>query len=508
MKKQRKILALFLSVLLVVGSMVGCSKESKETTSEKSGTGYKEEVIVAIVGNPTALDPHKTTSNKTRRIGVQIYEPLLNFDVDKKQVVPRLAKSWEMPSDHEYIFKLRDDVTFHNGAKMTAKDVKYSYERCLTMPAARPFVDAIKGMEIIDEYTIKITLKQPSPVFLGNICHGVTAIIQEGSGDKVPDEPNGTGPYKFVEWAVDDYVLLERFDGFWGGQKATKTIRIRIIPDNNARNLALEAKDIDLGIAISNADYSSIESNKDLIVAKEPTVLVEYLAMNVSKPPFNDVHVRKAVAYALNKDAIVKGIYQGDVISVKSMINPLVFGYDPDVKSYEYNVEKAREELAKSKYPNGFEFDCYTTKSRGRYTEAVQYDLSVIGIKMNVEFVQNVQSTISGGYEGAHITSIQYPTFDPDQIYRYMHSSTHGPGGNLTWFANQKMDKLLEKSRVEMEAEKRAAIIKEVQEILYQDVPAVPILSRLTISGYVKELGGFRPHPTTVDRIFDIYVKE
>jgi peptide/nickel transport system substrate-binding protein len=271
--------------------------------------------------------------------------------------------------------------------------------------------------------------------------------------------------------------------------------------------MALEAGDIDVSLMIYSVDYSSLKARDDIVCHKEPSVQVEYLALNVSKPPFNDIHVRKAMAYAINTDAIVEGIYEGDVAPAKSMIASPVIGYDDNVKTYEYNVEKAKEEMAKSKYPDGFEFKCYTTQSRARYVEALQYDLSVIGITMHVEYVQNVQSTIMGGYDGGHITGITFDTFDMDSAYRYLHSDYHGGGGNLIWYASPKMDELLERSRTEMDSAKRAQILSEVQDLLYQDVPVIPLFSRIATAGYVKGTKGFRPYPNEVDILVGTYVE-
>ncbi len=507
MRKQRKIIALLLVVMMLVVLMVGCSPKEEEEPAVSEGS-YAEEVIVTAAAAPPALDPNISTANASRRFTSHVYETLLKFDPATKSAKPWLAESWEESAPGEYIFHLREGVKFHKGETLTAADVKYTYERCMTLPAALPFVEIIDKIEVIDDLTVKITLKNPSPIFLGNLCHMVTAIIKEGSGEGLAENPNGTNAYIMTEHKADDYVMLERFDDYWGGVKPTKRIKMRIIPDNNARNLAVEAGDIHVGIQVTNADYSSLKNNPNVTILAVPSILVEYFSMNVSKPPFDDVHVRKAIAYAFNKEVVIDGIYEGDALNAKSFINVSAFGYDPDVKHYEYNVDKAKEELAKSKYPDGFEFDCYTTSSRGRYTEALQYDLSQIGITMNVEFVQNVAAAINTGYEGAHITSVQYPTYDADQVYRYLHSSTHGAGGNMSWYANPKMDELLEASRVEMDTAKREQIFKDIQELMYEEAINIPILTRIVKAAIVKGVGGFEPDAATIDYFGDVYLEQ
>jgi peptide/nickel transport system substrate-binding protein len=467
----------------------------------------KEEVVISVARNPDSLDPHWSTINGSRLITQQMYNSLVYFNTNTKQFEPMLAERWQYENDSTIVFYLRRDVLFHDGRPMTAKDVKYSLDRCATMPGARSFVTPIKSTEILDQYTIRLSLQKPTPAFLGNLSHAITSIIPDGSGDTAASKPIGTGPFKLMEWLTDSHVLLERHDAYFGGLKPSKRLRFRIIPDNTARNLALEAKDIDIGIQVNNADRSFLENNPAFVIYKTPSVLVEYFAMNVEKPPFNDIHVRRAVAHALNIGAVIDVILGGDVIYAKSLINSQVFAYNDQIRTYDYNLDKAKAELAKSKYPNGFEFKCYTTNARGRYAESLQYDLSRLNIKMQVEFVENVQMATRDGYTGAHITSINYPDLDPDVIYRYLHSTQKGPGGNLTWYSNPQMDALLDQGRSEMNVAKRAAIYTQIQNLIAEDVPLIPMYTNQVMTGTVRQVGGYENHPTTVMYFHDVYYK-
>lgn len=524
MKKVKRITLVLLFILIVSTLIVGCSQDktavedsvpendqkdpddSVEASDDLTDdVEYVEELIVTAAAAPPSLDPNFKPQNAIRRFTAHIYETLLKFDPETKEIVPWLAESWDQPEPTVYIFNIREGVKFHGGEDLTAADVKYTYERCMDIASAMEYVALIDSIEIIDDYTLKVVVTEQSPIFLGNLCHDITSIIPENQGDGIEENPNGTNAYMLVEHKVDDYVLLERFDNYWGGKKPSKFIRMRIIVDNNSRNLAVEAGDVDIGIQLTNADYSSIKQREDITILEAPTIVNEFFSMNVTEAPFDDVHVRKAVAYAFNKQIVIDGIYEGDVVNVKSFINPTAFGYDPDVDYYEYNLEKAKEEMAKSKYPDGAKFKCYTTSSRGRYTESLQYDLSLIGLDMEVEFVQNVSSAISSGYKGAHITSISYPSYDADAIYRYFHSDTIGDGGNLSWYSNPVMDELLEKSRVEMDSDKRFEIFQDIQQILYEEAINIPILSRTIKVALNEGVGGFKPSPDTIDIFSDAY---
>lgn len=505
MSLKKRMFLVFLSIFMIFSTVIGCSKEKAPETLVDEGQ-YAEELIVTVAAAPTTLDPNESAQNVPRRFICHMYETLLKFDMDSMTIKPWLAESWEQPGPKEYIFHLRENVKFHNGEILTAEDVKYTYERCLGMAGALPYVNLIDTIEVIDELTLKLILKEPSPIFLNNLTHEITSIIRKDEGDTIAEQPNGTSAYKMVEHRVDDYVLLERFDDYWGGVKPTKFIRMRIIPDNNARNLAVEAKDVHIGILVTNADYTFLQRDPNIDILDIPTNLVEYFCMNVTKPPFDDVHARRAVAYAFNKQEVVDGIYEGDALNAKSLINISVFGYDPNVDCYEYNVDKAKEELAKSKYPDGFDFKCYTTASRGKYTEALQYDLSLIGINMEVEFVQNVSAAISAGYEGACIASLSYPSYDPDPLYKLLHSGTHGASGNLAFYSNPIVDELLEKSQKELDVDKREQIFKEIQQIAYEDIAYLPILTKIVKTANVRGVGGFKPDPGTIDKFYDAYL--
>lgn len=515
MKKPLRRMALMMCMLLVAGLLFGCSgnqanvqTNEPESKNEPVGEkGVKEEVIIGVVQNPTNLDPHHNTANASRIITHCMYNSLTFMDTNTKELLPALAESWEMPSDNEYIFKLRKGVKFHDGRDMTAKDVKYSLERCASMPAANSYVSSIKNIDIIDDHTIKLTLDGPSSTLLLSLSHCVTSIIPEGSGDTAADKPIGTGPYKYVEWLTDNYVLLERFDDYFEGAKPTKYIRFRIIPDHAARNLALEAGDIDVSHNASGAaDYSNLMNRDDITLTSTRSVITEYFAMQVEKPPFDDIHARRAVAYALDR-AYVKTAFQVPYEESKSILTRDVFGYNDNVKTYEYNIDKAKEELAKSKYSNGFEFNCYTTRNRQRYVELLQYSLSEVGIKMNVEYVENVQSQCKPGYTGAHITSVSYPALDPDVIYSYLHSSKKGAGGNLTWYENARVDELLEKGRTEIDPEKRKAIYYEIQDIIAEDLPIIPLHNSTTAVACRSNVKNAEVHPTTVPYYYNVYAE-
>jgi peptide/nickel transport system substrate-binding protein len=502
--KNCKLLVTGLAIIMVMTMALPVFAGGAKEEAVPQGV-LKEELVIGVIQNPRSLDPHHSRANASRLITFCMYNSLVFLNADTATIEPDLAESWTTPAPNVYVFKLRKDVKFHDGRTMTAKDVEYSFKRAATFPDARPFVAGITETKVIDDLTFQVTLDKPSPVFLNNISDAIVSIIPDGSGDTAGTKPIGTGPFKFVEWSTDNYVLLDRHDDFYKGAKPTKRLRIRVIPDNTARNLALEARDLDIAHQIQNADYSMLEKAAHVTVYKTPSVLVEYIGMQVEKPPFDDIHARRAVAYALNKDAYIQAIFGGDYLNAKSFVNSNVLGYHDKIRVYEHSLQKAKEELALSKYKNGFEFDLFTTRARGVYTEALQHDLSKVGIKMNVIFVENVQSHCSPGYQGAHITSVQYPSLDPDMMYRYLHSQQKGTGLNLAWYGNAKVDNLLERGRSEMNTATRVAIYKEIQDIIADELPYIPLHSIQAMIGALSNVKGVDAEATTVHYFYDAY---
>ena len=513
MKKLPKIFVFLFCCLLLIGVMTACSKSGSQSSASSSGTQLppgtvmgpngkpiKEEITVALQINPTSMDPHFGTENASRRVTNLIYERLLFFNAFAGTIEPAIAQSWDI-NGKEITFHLRRDVKFHNGKQLTAADVKYSFDRMATMPRAASFVSMVEKVEIVDDYTVKVTLSAPSPSFLLNLTHMITAIIPEGSGDTIADNPIGCGPYKFVEWKTDDYVLFERFDDFFGGAKPTPRIRFPIIPDHAARLLTLEAGDIDFAILAHNTDYSFLKNRSDITLHSIASAILEYIGFEATKPPFNDIHARRAVSYAINKDAFIDTVFEGEFTKRMSVLLPGTPGYK-EVDSCEYDPAKARDELALSAYPNGFNFVLASSPARGLYIEAVQYDLAQVGIKMTFEPVASVPNYCVAGYEGAFITSFSNPELDGGTLFAYLHSKGASSYGN---FVNPRLDQLFEAAEIEMDMEKRAAMYAEISDIVAAEAYVVPLYSMVYCDAGNSHVKGAEAHPSTICYYYNLY---
>ena len=510
MKKFPQFLTILLCCLLLIGVMAACSKSSSKTSSKvemppgavmgPNGKPIKEEIIIGIQSDPVSLDPHFGTENASRRHTNMIFERLVFFNASTGKVEPAIAQSWDI-NGKEFTFHLRKDIKFHNGKQLTAADVKYSLDRMKTMPRAATYVVNVDKVEIVNDYTVKVTLKSPSPVFLNNLSIMIAAIIPEGSGDTIAKNPIGCGPYKFVEWKQDDFIVYERFNDFFGGAKPSPRIRFRTIPDNAARLLALEAGDIDLCYGVHLADYTMLENRSDIILYKTSTTNLEYMAFETTKPPFNNVHARRAVAHAINKDAYIKGIFRGEYLNLHSILLPGDPAYRK-VDYAEYNPAMAKEELAKAGSPNGFSFTVASTAARSNYIEPIQYDLAQVGIKMTFDIVSNVPSYAAGAYSGAIITSTSMPELDGGVLSEFLHSKG---GSNQSRYSNPRVDKLFDAANVEMDPTKRAAMLGEISEIIAAEVPIHPMHALVYIDGANSHVKGVEVHSSSICYYYNIY---
>lgn len=519
----KRIVVFLLCMLMLANVFTGCTKQETNTTTEpitttagttKAATEstaattakeeIKDEVKIGVIQNPVSMDPQFDFAYTTQIITKFVYETLINLNVDTLEIEPSLAESWDVVSPTEYVFHLRKGIKFHDGSDLDAADVKYTLERAASMPKSASMVSGIKSVDIMDDYTVKIILSAPSAVFLNNLTNSLTYIIPENSGDAIADNPIGTGPYKFTEWLVDNKITLTRFDDYWNGPKPTKLITIRIIPEHASRIIALEAGDIDVAHNLQGTNYTSLIGNDDVVLLENNSVTVEYMGFNMSKAPFDDIHVRRAVSYAINKQAYIDGIFNGQYKPARSFIVEGALGYNDEVVTCEYDFEKAKEELAKSKYPDGFKFTCYSTKSRSGYAQMIQYDLSQIGIDMTFEVVSSVQPFLAGGYTGAFITGMTNGAMDPDAVYNYLHSSTIG-SGNYFFYNNTRVDEILDSARIELDPAKRASAYKEMQQIIADDIPMVPLHNINVVVGVGKNVRGIKVAPTTLHYYADVY---
>ena len=507
-KKFGLLMTIILSMLFLVAC--GGSGDKKEGGDAGASTG-KDTLVIAQGADAKSLDPHASNDNPSSRIRVQIYDRLMDLD-DNGVPQPMLAESWERPDDKTIIFHLRKGVKFHNGDEMKASDVKFSLERALASPEVSHILAGINGVEVIDDYTVKVTTEKPMAAILNNLSHITIAILSERAtkeaGDKFGQNPVGSGPYKFVSWQSGDRVTLEAFPEYWQGEAPVKNVVYRNIVEETNRTIGLETGELDIIYDIQGLDKNKLRDDERFVLIEGPQVSMTYLGFNMKKAPYDNPKVREAISYAIDQKPIIDTVFLGAGEAANSIIGPNVWGYY-DVEKFTQNIEKAKALLAEAGYPDGFKAKIWVNDNPVRRDTAVilQDQLKQIGIDLTIETVEwgaFLDGTARGDHE-MFLLGWGTVTRDPDYgMYELISTSTMGAAGNRSFYSNPTVDKLLEEGKTELDPEKRKAIYKEIQEIIRKDIPMYMIIYPLQNVVTQKNIKNFKLDPANAHRIYGV----
>ena len=504
----KKKLLVLLTMVFSVLFLVACGGDPDK--KEGAGTG-KDTLVIAQGADAKLLDPHASNDNPSSRIRIQIYDRLMDLD-DNGVPQPMLAESWERPDDKTIIFHLRKGVKFHNGDEMKASDVKFSLERALASPEVSHILTGINGVEVLDDYTVKVTTEKPMAAILNNLSHITIAILSERAtkeaGDKFGQNPVGSGPYKFVSWQSGDRVTLEAFPEYWQGEAPVKNVVYRNIVEETNRTIGLETGELDIIYDIQGLDKNKLRDDERFVLIEGPQVSMTYLGFNMKKAPYDNPKVREAISYAIDQKPIIDTVFLGAGEAGNSIIGPNVWGYY-DVEKYTQDIEKAKALLAEAGFPDGFKAKIWVNDNPVRRDTAVilQDQLKQIGIDLTIETVEwgaFLDGTARGDHE-MFLLGWGTVTRDPDYgMYELISSSTMGAAGNRSFYSNPTVDKLLEEGKTELDPEKRKAIYKEIQEIIRKDIPMYMIIYPLQNVVTQKNIKNFKLDPANAHRIYGV----
>ena len=507
-KKFGLLVTIILSMLFLVAC--GGSGDKKEGGDAGASTG-KDTLVIAQGADAKSLDPHASNDNPSSRIRVQIYDRLMDLD-DNGVPQPMLAESWERPDDKTIIFHLRKGVKFHNGDEMKASDVKFSLERALAAPEVSHILTGINGVEVLDDYTVKVTTEKPMAAILNNLAHTTIAILSEKAtkeaGDKFGQNPIGTGPYKFVSWQSGDRITLEAFPEYWQGEAPTKNVIFRNIVEDTNRTIGLETGELDIVYDIQGMDKNKLKDDDRFVLIEGPQASLTYLGFNMKKAPYDNPKVREAISYAIDQKPIIDTVFLGAGEAANSIIGPNVWGYY-DVEKYTQDIEKAKALLAEAGYPDGFKAKIWVNDNPVRRDIAVilQDQLKQIGIDLAIETVEwgaFLDGTARGDHE-MFLLGWGTVTRDPDYgMYELISTATMGAAGNRSFYSNPTVDKLLEEGRTELDPEKRKAIYKEIQEIIRKDIPMYMIIYPLQNVVTQKNIKNFKLDSAQSHKIYGV----
>ncbi|RNC99122.1 ABC transporter substrate-binding protein [Lysinibacillus halotolerans] len=530
-------LKLFLLLVLLV-VLAACSGEegTSEEPADTDTSGDTEEAVPQTLvfgrgGDSVSLDPAIVTDSESFKVTENIFETLLNFGEQDTTVQPGLAKEWEVSEDGlTYTFHLQEGVKFHDGTDFNAEAVVKNVERWKGGAEEKFYYfhsmfksegeDIIKSVEAVDDYTVVFTLTRPQAPFLKNIAMSPFAIASptafESAGDAFGDNPVGTGPFKFVEWKRNDSITVEKNEDYWqeGLPKLDKII-FRSIPDNSARLNALTTGEIDLADGINPSDAATVESNSELQLIERPSMNIGYLGLTSTRKPFDNVLVRQAVNYAIDKQAIVDAFFQG---RAEVAVNPMpssISGYNEEIEGYPYDPEKAKELLAEAGY-DGEEIELWAMPVPRPYmpdgqkvAEAIQKNLADVGIPSKIvtfEWATYLEKAKNGEAD-AFLMGWTGDNGDADNfLYTLLDKDTIG-SNNYAYYSNDEVHELLIAAQTETDEEKRNDLYKQAQVIIHEDAPWVPLAHSTPLLAAKKGVTDYLPHPTGSESLINVSIQ-
>lgn len=461
-------------------------------------------LIVARTGDIDLLDPSRATAFQTVQTMGLVYDTLIDTDDDGK-VVPGLAKKWDVSDPTRITFTLRENVMFHNGAKLTADDAKATLERNLdpeTGSVVASYLLNISSVEAHDAHTLVVNLKQPDASLLTGLTYAGNSILSKADidGDKVGKRVNGTGPFTWAEWKQGQRLMLKNFPKHWRGAPKLDEVEFRVIPDEASIVSGMKAGSFHLGLVSDPAVARQVTGDR-LTLMTQPTTSYHVLQLNAKRGPLRKLQARQAIACAVDRDEIVESVYFGKA-EVTGPITSPAYSYEPTdgLPCKPGDVAGAKRLLAKAGHPKGFSLD--TIVMIGQYdtstniAQVLESQLGKIGVKLKLDRQQTnvyVPNWKEAKFDAA--VALNGGSTDPYLLYnRYFTSD-----GSLTVpaaYGSAKLDKLLREGNATADEAERKRIFGDLQQQLLHDSPWVWLFRNQMHYVTSDKITGFKALPT------------
>ena len=454
-------------------------------------------LVVGQIAEPKSLDPHAVTAVNDFRILVNIYDGLVRFADGTLEVEPALAESWEISEDGKvYRFNLRTGVSFHDGSPFNAEAVKFNFDRMLDdnhphhdtgpFPLAF-FFQVVEEVSVVDETTVEFRLSEPFAPFLANLAYPTGLIVSPSAVDQHGVDfgraPSGTGAYKFAVWDSNTRVVVEANPDYWDGSPELEAIVFRPITDANTRVAEMLSGGLDVMVEVPPDSLAQFADDPSFTVHEQAGPHVWFLILNMKEGLFQDKAARQAVNYAVDKGALVNDVLQGTAEIANGPIPP-AFGWahNGELAPYPHDPDQARELLKQSGY-DGSQVTFYVAEGGSGMLDpvamgtAIQADLSRVGMDVKIETYEwnTYLSQVNPGLEGkADMAQMAWMTNDPDTLpfLTLRTEALPSQGGfNSGYYSNPQVDSLLNEARRVTDQEERAALYRQVQEIVHEDAP-------------------------------------
>jgi peptide/nickel transport system substrate-binding protein len=495
--------------LLLFALLSGCG------SSREAPPGY---IVLGMTNSAVNLDPRVGVDEASQKAHQLLYNTLVHID-DQLRVVPELAESLEHPDELTYVARLRRGVRFHNGRALTAEDVAYTF-RTLIDPTFRGRTGAytlLGRVDVVDAYTVAFQLKSPFASFPINLVMG---IVQNGSGAANARTPIGTGPYRLVRFAPDDRLVLERFDGYFEGPAKNAGVVLKVVPDDTMRGLELRKGTVDLVVNDVAPDIVwQMQREGKLRITKGDGSDYAYIALNLTDPILAHADVRRALGYAIDREAIVNYLRRGYASTAVGIIPPMSWAFERNVFAFRYDPAEAKRLLDAAGFPDPdgdgpmtrFALTLKTSTSEVYRIQAaaVQQDLARVGVAVQVrsqEFATLQSDMVRGNFQ--MYTAQFVGVTDPDMLRLVFHSSKiPSKGGfNRVHYQSAEVDRLIDAASAAPTDEARRQLYGEVQQAVARDVPYIPLWYKTNIAVFQPDVQGVRLSPIADFRFLkDVY---
>lgn len=480
--------------------------------STSAALAQKSELTIDLAAEPATLDPQLQWDTDSYSVYRNIFDNLVTRDTAGK-IVPQVATAWHYTNDTTLVFDIRDEIRFHDGTKLTPEDVVFSVERIIN-PAFRSSqlsqFDQIAGAEITGPAQVTLHTKTPYPVLLAQLVK--FSIVPKAYVTHVGDQafnqqPVGSGPYKFKSWQRGVAVTLDAVPDYWRGKPPFRTVVFRAVPDVPdvpTRVADLRAGRADLVRGLSPDDAESLKADASVKLLSIPTERVAYLFINALDGPTKDVHVRRAIAMAIDRDTLISALQQGYAKPVQEVLTPANFGYTTDVAAWPYDPDAARK-LVVEAGAKGAQLQFLTSPNCDRrLNEAVQQMLADVGLDVSISMLdqptylrrrQGTPTEAGSLSQGRWSCACQ----DADGVIFPLFRT----GSGWSKYSNPAFDKLVDDARSTLDETRRMQAYKQAFAILHDDVPGIGLFQDVALYGARPQLQ-WQPTANEAMFVFDM----
>lgn len=487
---------------------------SGSTTTTAAATAEPKNLVIGQDSDAQTLSPLEVTGVETANVNLHIYDGLVATGPDMS-LQPRLATEWEIVDALTWRFKLREGVKFHDGTDFTAEDAKFTIDYILdeeNQSGLRSYISPVTEVEIVNDYEILIHTSRPYVTLANQLARAVLVVpsdtYEEVGRDAFSINPVGTGPFRFVEWAKDQYVALEANDDYWAGRPKVDTLTIRTVPDPAARVAALLAGEIQIIADVAPDAVPQVESASGVEVVAGGGLTQNFLALNSFAEPFDDVRVRKALNYAINREEIIGSLLGGRGTVNQGPFAPKTFGYDSDLVGYGYDPEQARSLLAEAGYADGgpvvelwYQSGSGVSGANDQVAAAIAGQLNEVGFEVTLTPLERAR------YLEVLLTAPQLPHFaiadnrdalgDGDFILGlWFHSARRAH-----YFNTPALDALIEEQLTLLDRDERLAKLREIGEYIVDEAGIGFLFTVDVLYGVSDRVSGWEARG---DRVFTV----